>query len=109
MFLKEERCGKIKARGCADGRKQREYMSKEEASSPTVAIESVMISCTIDAVEERDVATCDVPGAFMQTDQPEDEEVHMKMRGSMAELMVKLDPKLYKKYVAKLKSLCIRF
>ena len=27
MFLKEKRCGKIKARGCADGRKQREYMS----------------------------------------------------------------------------------
>ena len=23
MYLKEKRCGKIKARGCADGRKQR--------------------------------------------------------------------------------------
>ena len=25
MFLKQKRCGKIKARGCADGRKQRLY------------------------------------------------------------------------------------
>jgi hypothetical protein len=28
MFLKRKRCGKIKARGCADGRPQREYISK---------------------------------------------------------------------------------
>jgi hypothetical protein len=26
MFLKQKRCGKIKGRGCADGRKQREYI-----------------------------------------------------------------------------------
>ena len=51
MFLKEKRCGKIKGRGCADGRKQRLYMSKDETSSPTVSIESVMLSCVIDADE----------------------------------------------------------
>ncbi len=67
MFLKEKRCGTIKGRGCADGRKQREHISKDETSSPTVAIKSVMLSCTIDAREHRDVATADIPGAFMQT------------------------------------------
>ena len=51
MFLKQRRCGRIKGRGCADGRKQREYISKDEISTPTVAIESVMLSCTIDAHE----------------------------------------------------------
>jgi hypothetical protein len=50
MFLKEKRCGKIKGRGCADGCKQREYLSKEDTSSPTVAIESVFLSCVIDVV-----------------------------------------------------------
>ena len=65
MFLKKKRCGRIKGRGCADGRKQRIYTTKEEASSPTVAIESVMLSCVIDAQEKRDVATIDIPGAFM--------------------------------------------
>jgi hypothetical protein len=30
MFLKRKRCGKVKARGCADGRPQREYISKDE-------------------------------------------------------------------------------
>ena len=38
MFLKQKRCGRIKARGCADGRKQRIYKSKEETSSPTINV-----------------------------------------------------------------------
>jgi hypothetical protein len=38
MFLKRKRCGKIKARGCADSRPQRVYISKDESSSPTVSI-----------------------------------------------------------------------
>jgi hypothetical protein len=82
MFLKEKRCGKIKGRGCADGRKQREYMTKEETSSPTVAIESVMLSCMIDAHEGRNVATADIPGAFMQTYM--EGTVHMMLEGKMA-------------------------
>jgi hypothetical protein len=68
MFLKQKRCGHIKGRGCADGRKQQIYKLKQEISSPTVSIKSVFLTCTIDAKEGRDVATCDVPGAFMQTD-----------------------------------------
>ena len=62
MFLKQKRDGSIKGRGCADGRKQRAYTSKEEASSLTVAIESVMLSCTIDARERRDVGIVDLLG-----------------------------------------------
>jgi hypothetical protein len=67
MFLKRKRCGKIKARGCADGRPQREYISKDESSSPTVSIYALMTSCLMDAIEGRKVATCDIPGAFLQT------------------------------------------
>ena len=97
MFLTKKRCGRIKGRGCADGRKQRAYTSKEDASSPTVAIESLMLSCVIDAKEKRDVATVDLPGAFMQADM--DDLVHMRLEGKMAELLVRCDPKLYRKYV----------
>lgn len=92
MFLKEKWCGTIKGRECANGRKQREHISKDETSSPTVAIKSVMLSCTIDAKEGRDVATTDIPGAFMQTNM--DDTVHMILQGKMAELLVKIDPKL---------------
>jgi hypothetical protein len=97
MFLTKKRCGRIKARGCADGRKQRMTTNKEDASAPTVSIEAVMLSAVIDAMEGRDVATVDIPGAFMQADI--DEVVHVKFEGEIAEMLVKLDPKLYRKYV----------
>ncbi|MHA7927606.1 MAG: reverse transcriptase domain-containing protein, partial [Marinobacter sp.] len=96
MFLKEKRCGKIKARGCADGRKQRVYMNKEETSSPTVSLEALMLSCAIDAEEERDVATADIPGAFMQADMKG--IVHLVLEGTMAELFISLDPEKYQKF-----------
>jgi hypothetical protein len=64
-------------------------MTKEESSSPTVAIESLMLSCIIDAKEHRDVATVDIPGAFMHTDM--DEDIYMKIDGKMAELLSEIN------------------
>ena len=52
MFLTEKRDGCIKARTVADGRKQIDWMSKEEAASPTVSLEAVRVSCIIDAKEK---------------------------------------------------------
>jgi hypothetical protein len=97
MFPSKKRCGIVKARGCADGRKQRDRTSKEEASAPTVAIESVMLSATIDVMEERNIATVDIPGAFMQA--YIDEVVHLKFEGEIAEMLVRLDPKMYRQYI----------
>ena len=97
MFLTKKRCGRIKGRGCADGRKQRVYTSKEDARSPTVAIESLMLSCVIDAKENRDVGIIDIPGAFMHADM--EDTIYMKMEGKMAELLVRIDPTLYRKYI----------
>jgi hypothetical protein len=67
MFLKEKRDGKIKGRTVAGGNKQRDFISKEDASSPTVTTESVLLSCIIDAKENRDVAVSDIPNACIQT------------------------------------------
>ena len=79
MFLKEKRSGKIKGRGCADGRKQRIYKGKDETSSPTVFIESLFLSSMIDGYEHHKVMTLDIPGAFMQTDI--DETIHIRLDG----------------------------
>ena len=68
MFIKEKRCEKIKGRGCAGGRKQKGWMDKKDTSSPKVSTQALMLSCMIDAKENRDVATADIPGAFLQTD-----------------------------------------
>jgi hypothetical protein len=93
MFLKRKRCGKIKARGWADGRPQREYISKDESSSPTVSIYTLMASCLMDAIEGRKVATCDIPGAFLQADWPEDRDCHLKFEGAMVSMICDIDPK----------------
>jgi hypothetical protein len=74
-------------------------MMKQETSSPTVATEALILTCVIDAIEGRDVATCDIPGAFMQSDMKG--KVVMKLEGVMAEVILKIDPTLYTKYVAK--------
>jgi hypothetical protein len=97
MFLKRKRCGKIKARGCADGRKQRLYITKEDAASPTVSNESVFITAVIDAMEDREVAVADLPGAFMQADM--DTLVHVRFVGKMVELLLEIDRSLYEPYI----------
>ena len=89
VFLKQKRCGRIKARGCADGRKQRIYKSKEGPSSTTISMESLFLTCVIDVMERRHVITCDNPGAFMQADM--DELIHVKLEGELAELLIKVN------------------
>jgi hypothetical protein len=64
MFLKEKRDRSLKGRTVAGGNKQQDYISKEDASSPTITTESVLLSCIIDAEEERDVTVINIPNTF---------------------------------------------
>ena len=98
MFLKKKRCGAIKGRGCADGRKQRAYITKEESTSPTVSTEAVFLTAVVDAWENRKVAVLDVPGAFMQVDM--DELVHVRFEGEMVDKLLEIDHDLYASYVS---------
>ena len=77
-------------------------MTKTEMSSPTVSLEAMMLSCAIDTKEGRYIAVTDIPGAFLQADMNQD--VHMLLEGTIAQLMVKLEPKLYRKYIWRNKS-----
>ena len=54
MFLKQKRCGRIKGRGCADVQKQQVWTNKEDATSPTVSTEAVLLTSVIDAKEQRE-------------------------------------------------------
>jgi hypothetical protein len=65
MFITKKRDGNLKARKVAGGNKQRGFIEKEDASSPTVATELVLLSCTIDAMENREVCVLDIPNAFV--------------------------------------------
>ena len=95
-MVKEKRDGKIKGRACADGRKQRRYIRKDEVSSPTVQLESLMLSMLIDAHEHREMATADVVGAYLLADMKDFTIV--KITDTTAEMMCKVDP-TYKNYL----------
>jgi len=97
MFLTEKCTGEVKARACANGIAQRQRIAKEEAAAPIVTSEAIFVQSTIYAHENRDVATCDIPGAFLQADNPD--FVLMRLDGILAEIMVKVAPNLYRKYV----------
>jgi hypothetical protein len=97
IFLRQKKNGAVKARSCANGNPQREHITKEEAAAPTVALELVFLTSTIDAKENREVVAINIPGAFLHADN--EDYVIMKMVGTLAELMVKTNPKMYRQYV----------
>ena len=45
-----------------------------------------MLSCMIDAMEGRWLATADIPGAFLQTDYDK-VYIHIKLEGAMVNLL----------------------
>jgi hypothetical protein len=97
IFLKEKKSGVLKVCSCANENLQGEHIAKEEAVAPTIALESVFVTSTIDAKESKKVVMVDIPGAFLRADNKD--YVIMKMVGTLAELMVKTNPKLYQQYV----------
>jgi len=102
IFLTEKKDGLIKGRHCANGNPQRQWMDQEQVSSPTVMTESTMITAIIEAKENRDVATCDIPNAFIQTEvEKQDKDGHctiMKIRGPLVEILCEMDPN-YRQFV----------
>jgi len=98
IFLTEKRDGTIKARSCADGSKQRTWMSKDDTASPTVSLESIFLTCVIDAEENRDVAVVDIPNAFIQTAHTGN-KVILKIKGQLAEILCRCAPHIYRSYI----------
>ena len=74
MFLTEKRDKTVKSRLVYNGKPSRDWMSKEETSSPTVTMEGIFLTAIIDAMEGRDVMSADIPNAFIQTPMPEAKE-----------------------------------
>ena len=100
IFVTEKRDGVIKARMCANGSTQREYIEREHAVSPTTITESVILTGVIDAKQNRDVMVSDVPNSFVQTDIDLNEErVIMKIRGILVDILVEMDPDTYAEHV----------
>ena len=99
MFLKRKRSLEVKARGCADGRPQREYITKIESSSPCVKTHALFLSCIVDSFENRCVVIADIPAAFLSADWPSNyPDCHIKFEGVMVEMLCQIKPE-YRKLI----------
>jgi hypothetical protein len=107
ILVKQNRDGKIKAQKVIGGNKQCNYITKEDVSSLSVSVEAVMLTCIIDAVEDRDIAVVDILNAFAQTVVSEEDAEHrviVCIRGPLVEILVSIAPDVYGPYVSTNKS-----
>ena len=91
-------------------------MIKEDAASPTVATKSLFITTAEDKREGLCGATFDIPGSYLHTET--DEQVIIFLVEALADIMVKVYPKIYESmsslvargnrfYVSKYKRRCM--
>ncbi|KAG7364548.1 reverse transcriptase RNA-dependent DNA polymerase [Nitzschia inconspicua] len=107
FFITQKSNGDIKGRTCADGSVQRNWIGRDEVSSPTVSTESIILTGMIEAHEKRDVGTCDIPNAFVQTHLDKHDKdgnrTIMKLEGPLVQILCEIDP-TYTKYLIKVKG-----
>jgi hypothetical protein len=101
MFLTEKRDKSVKGRMVYKGNPTREWLSQEDAAIPTAALESILITGVIEAKEERDVMTCNIPNAFIQAylpkKEPGEDRVMMKITGVLVDMLVDINPESYRR------------
>ncbi len=69
---------------------------KEDVSSPTASSEAVMLTCAVDANENREVAIVDIPNAFVQTVvEDEKDRAFIRIPGPLVNIMVSIAPDLW--------------
>ena len=73
---------------------------KEEAASPTVMTEALLTTCVIDAKQNRNIVTLDIPNAFVQTPLPTNkEQIIMTIDGKLVDLLEEIAPQKYSKFI----------
>ncbi len=91
IFIERKRDGILKAQQVAGGNKQQGYFTKEDASSLTVSLEAVLLMCKVDANKNRDVATVDIPNAFVQTIVEDEKDMALIcIRGPLVDILVSI-------------------
>eukprot|EP01042_Synura_sphagnicola_P036291 gene36291-biopygen592 len=96
MFLKEKyrpdgSFERVKARLVAEGHQQDKTVYADKISSPTVATSSVFMIAIIAAGERREVATVDIPGAYLHADMPSNCVVYMRLNKYLSNLIIQLN------------------
>ena len=96
QLIKHKKDGRVKGRTCVNGSRQRSYTAEEDASSPTVSTEALLLTAVIDAKEGREIATCDITGAFLKADMKD--FVLIVLRNDEIDALIQANQK-YKQYI----------
>ncbi len=90
----------MKAWQVAGGNKQQGYITKEDASSPTVSLEAILLTCIVDANKNRDGTIVDIPIAFVQNVvEDEKDKALIYIGGPLVDILVSIAPNVYGLYV----------
>ena len=73
------------------------YIPPEDTTSPTVSMESLFLSCLIDAVEKRSVATCDIVGTYLNAERVD--KVYIVIRRKIVDMLLAVNEKKYRAFV----------
>lgn len=102
MFLTEKKTNDIKGRLAYNGKPTRDWITREDKSSPMAHTESILLTAGIDALQRRDVMSLGIPNAFIQAKvpkKPRGEQIVMKIRGVLVDWLVEMDPHQYAPFV----------
>ena len=101
IFLVQKQDILIKARPCANGSTQREYI-KDDAKFLTVSTKAVRVTGVIEAKLGRDILLANIPNAFVQTiikNEKGQDRITMKIRGPLTDILVEIIPETYTNYI----------
>ena len=86
-------------------RKQSMYLyTKRQSSKPYCQYRwGIHITSTIEAKQNKDIMTADIPNVFVQTDikREDHNKIIMKIRRQLVNILTKLESSIYAKYVSK--------
>ena len=77
-------------------------MEDTDVSSPAASLEGMLLTAMIDAHENRDIRSLDIPNAFTQAPMPEEhgeQTAFMKMTGPLAGILVDMHLEVHAEFV----------
>ena len=86
----------MKGRTVADGRRQRQWYTRDQVTSPTMSNDSLMALLTVSAAERRTIISWDVESVYLLADQ--DDFIVVKLTGESVDVLCDVDNG-YKEYV----------
>ena len=101
MFMIMKRNGDLKSRGVANGSLQRLYTNKDDCLLPTPDFYAFKYIIAVIAKEDRDCATVDLPGFFLQIEADKDKQLILKLTRAVAILLVKANKEKWRPHLQK--------